>query len=225
MTPSRLLAIVGLLAVAAWPLLVHDVFLQRVGALVLLAAISASAWNLLGGYAGQVSVGHAVYFGVGAYAGLIVYTEWGWPPIAGAPIGVAVSAVLAVVVGHADIPAARALFLHGDDRRGGAGAHPGSQLDADRRRGRADGAADAAHVHGPLVHQSGAISLSVPGGAAGAAGPHLADAAQPHGLLPCGDPRRRPRGTQPGRASAALQTLRAAAVGGVHLDRRHRCMR
>jgi branched-chain amino acid transport system permease protein len=99
MSATRWLAIVGLLAVAAWPLLVHDVFLQRVGALVLLAAISASAWNLLGGYAGQVSVGHAVYFGVGAYAGLIVYTEWGWPPIAGAPIGVAVSAVLAVVVG------------------------------------------------------------------------------------------------------------------------------
>jgi branched-chain amino acid transport system permease protein len=99
MTLARLLAILGLLAIAVWPLAVQDVFLQRVGALVLLAAISASAWNLLGGYAGQVSVGHALYFGVGAYAGLIVYTEWGWPPIAGAPLGVAVSAGLAVVVG------------------------------------------------------------------------------------------------------------------------------
>ena len=49
-------------SIAAWPLLVQDVFLQRVGALVLLAAISASAWNLLGGYAGQVSVGHARVF-------------------------------------------------------------------------------------------------------------------------------------------------------------------
>jgi branched-chain amino acid transport system permease protein len=98
-TPGRALAIVGLLAIAVWPLAVQDVFLQRVGALVLLAAISASAWNLLGGYAGQVSVGHALYFGVGAYAGLVVYTEWGWPPIAGAPLGVAVSAMLAIVVG------------------------------------------------------------------------------------------------------------------------------
>src|SRR5271157_5327282 len=98
-TPARLLAIAGLLAIAVWPLAVQDVFLQRIGALVLLAAISASAWNLLGGYAGQVSVGHALYFGVGAYAGLVVYTEWGWPPIAGAPLGVAVSAALAVVVG------------------------------------------------------------------------------------------------------------------------------
>ena len=36
---------------------------QRLGALVLLAAIGASAWNIVGGYAGQVSVGHAVFFG------------------------------------------------------------------------------------------------------------------------------------------------------------------
>ena len=99
MTPARLVAILGLIFIAAWPLLVQDVFMQRIGALVLLAAISASAWNLLGGYAGQVSVGHTLYFGVGAYAGLVVYTEWGWPPIAGAPLGVLISAALAVVVG------------------------------------------------------------------------------------------------------------------------------
>jgi branched-chain amino acid transport system permease protein len=93
------LVVIGFLAIAAWPLLVQDVFLQRVGALVLLAAISASAWNLLGGYAGQVSVGHSVYFGAGAYASLVVYTQLGWPPIAGAPVGVAVSMAIAALVG------------------------------------------------------------------------------------------------------------------------------
>lgn len=87
------------LALAAWPLLVGDVFYQRVGALVLLGAISASAWNLIGGYAGQVSVGHAVYFGAGAYAALLVYNRLGWPPIAGAPLGIAVSLLLATVTG------------------------------------------------------------------------------------------------------------------------------
>lgn len=93
------LAVIGFLFIAAWPLMVQDVFLQRVGALVLLAAISASAWNLLGGYAGQVSVGHAVYFGAGPYASLVVYTELGWPPIAGAPIGVLVSMGISALVG------------------------------------------------------------------------------------------------------------------------------
>jgi len=93
------LVVIGFALIVAWPLVVHDVFLQRVGALVLLAAISASAWNLLGGYAGQVSVGHAVYFGAGAYASLVVYTQFGWPPIAGAPVGVAVSMAISLVVG------------------------------------------------------------------------------------------------------------------------------
>ncbi len=93
------LVVIGFLLIAGWPLVVQDVFLQRVGALVLLAAISASAWNLLGGYAGQVSVGHAVYFGTGAYASLVVFTHLGWPPIAGAPIGVLVSMAISALVG------------------------------------------------------------------------------------------------------------------------------
>ena len=62
---------------------------ERLGALVLLAAIGASAWNIVGGYAGQVSVGHAVFFGFGAYSSVVVYTHLGWPPIAGAPLGMA----------------------------------------------------------------------------------------------------------------------------------------
>ena len=54
---------VPLLAVlCVLPLIDQDQFVQRVEALIMLAAISASAWNLIGGYAGQVSVGHAVYF-------------------------------------------------------------------------------------------------------------------------------------------------------------------
>jgi branched-chain amino acid transport system permease protein len=94
-----ILVLLALAALLAFPLIVHDVFHQRMGALVLLAAISASAWNLLGGYAGQVSVGHVVYFGAGAYASLIVFTSLGWPPILGVPIGVAVSMALALAIG------------------------------------------------------------------------------------------------------------------------------
>ncbi len=96
----RVFAVAALfLGLAVLPLLLGDVFYQRVGALVLLGAISASAWNLIGGYAGQVSVGHAVYFGAGAYASLVVYNHLGWPPIAGAPLGIAVSLLLATVTG------------------------------------------------------------------------------------------------------------------------------
>ena len=72
---------------------------QRLGALVLLSAIGASAWNLIGGYAGQVSVGHAVFFGAGAYAALAGYAQFALPPIAGAPIGVAVAILIAALIG------------------------------------------------------------------------------------------------------------------------------
>ena len=44
---------------------------------MLLAAIGASAWNIVGGYAGQVSVGHSVFFGVGAYSAVVAYTHLG----------------------------------------------------------------------------------------------------------------------------------------------------
>ena len=69
------------------------------GALVLLAALGASAWNIVGGYAGQVSVGHAVFFGFGAYSSVGVYTHLGWPPIAGAPLGIVLSVALASIIG------------------------------------------------------------------------------------------------------------------------------
>jgi branched-chain amino acid transport system permease protein len=90
--------VVGAL-VLAYPLVFSDAFYTRMGALVVLAAISAAAWNIVGGYAGQVSVGHAVFFGAGAYASLLVYKLWGWPPILGAPLGILVAVALAAVVG------------------------------------------------------------------------------------------------------------------------------
>lgn len=99
MRRTALTGLVLFTGLALLPLLLDDVFLQRVAALVLLGAVSASAWNLIGGYAGQVSVGHAMFFGAGAYSSLLVYTLFGWPPVAGAPLGIAASLVLATVVG------------------------------------------------------------------------------------------------------------------------------
>ena len=91
--------IVAAVAVLAYPLVFATPFQQRLGALVLLYAISASAWNIVGGYAGQASIGHVVFFGCGAYAALAAYQHLGLPPIAGLPIGVALSVLIAAVVG------------------------------------------------------------------------------------------------------------------------------
>jgi branched-chain amino acid transport system permease protein len=92
---------VCLLAVALvlYPLVFSDAFYRDVGVTFLLAAISASAWNIVGGYAGQVSVGHSMFFGLGAYVPLLFYTLWGWPPLAGIPVGILLSVGLAVIIG------------------------------------------------------------------------------------------------------------------------------
>jgi len=87
------------IALLAFPLFFGDEYYQQLGSLVLLSAISASAWNLVGGYAGQVSVGHAVFFGAGAYAPLLVFKLWGWSPLAGFPLGIVVSVAIAVLIG------------------------------------------------------------------------------------------------------------------------------
>jgi branched-chain amino acid transport system permease protein len=86
-------------ALILYPLVFSGAFYRDVGVTFLLAAISASAWNIVGGYAGQVSVGHSMFFGLGAYTPVLFYTLWGWSPLAGIPVGIVLSIALAVVIG------------------------------------------------------------------------------------------------------------------------------
>lgn len=87
-------------ALVLYPFIFSGAFYLNVGAAILLAAISASAWNLVGGYAGQISVGHGMFFGAGAYAPLLLYQHWGLPPVAGVPIGIVLSLALAGLIGQ-----------------------------------------------------------------------------------------------------------------------------
>ena len=90
---------VALALVIAYPLLFSTPFQQRLGALVLLYAIAASAWNIVGGYAGQVSVGHVVFFGCGAYAAMGAYHHFHLPPMVGIPAGIAFAVGIAASIG------------------------------------------------------------------------------------------------------------------------------
>lgn len=99
MMRRRIWPLLWLVVLAAFPFVCDTPFLQRLGALVLLYAIAGSAWNIVGGYAGQVAVGHVMFFGCGAYGALAAFTHLDWPPIAGLPFGLLASVALAVVVG------------------------------------------------------------------------------------------------------------------------------
>src|SRR6201990_145521 len=90
---------VALAIVIAYPLLFSTPFQQRIGALVLLYAIAASAWNIIGGYAGQVSVGHVVCCVGVAYAAMGSYAHFALPPLVGIPLGVVLAVAIAAIIG------------------------------------------------------------------------------------------------------------------------------
>lgn len=84
----------------SYPLVVTGPYWQRLGALVMLGALGASAWNIVGGYAGQISIGHALFYGIGAYCPLLLYSLFGTPLLLGLPVGMVCSALVAFVIGR-----------------------------------------------------------------------------------------------------------------------------
>jgi branched-chain amino acid transport system permease protein len=93
MTPDRWVA-AGLFAVAALtPIVVRDSFILDSLILILLWGALSSAWNVAGGYAGQVSLGHAAFFGIGAYAAALTSVRYQQSPWLGLLAGVVLSLV------------------------------------------------------------------------------------------------------------------------------------
>jgi branched-chain amino acid transport system permease protein len=87
------------LVVAALPLVVRDAFLLDGLVLILMWGAAAAAWNVAGGYAGQISLGHSAFFGLGAYAVAVVGTRWGVSPWIGRVIGAGLATVVGFVIG------------------------------------------------------------------------------------------------------------------------------
>ena len=94
--PSQGVAFAAMVAFfAAAPFFVYPVFLMK----ALCFALFACAFNLLIGYAGLLSFGHAVYLGSAGYATAHVAKVWGWPPELALLAGVAVAAMLGLAIG------------------------------------------------------------------------------------------------------------------------------
>jgi branched-chain amino acid transport system permease protein len=87
------LVMVAFFAVA--PFFVYPVFLMK----ALCFALFACAFNLLIGYVGLLSFGHAVYLGAAGYAAAYAAKAWGWPPELAVLGGTVVAAALGVVIG------------------------------------------------------------------------------------------------------------------------------
>ena len=86
--------------VALAPLVVRDAFLLDSLVLILIWGTGAAAWNVAGGYAGQISLGHAAFFGLGAYAAALLTTRWTLSPWLGLAIGAVVATAVGLVIGY-----------------------------------------------------------------------------------------------------------------------------
>jgi branched-chain amino acid transport system permease protein len=94
-------AAIGALAIAlaVYPLVATLPFWRHVVIMSMLYGAMGVAWNILGGLAGQVSFGHALYFGVGAYTAAYCYKFLGLAPLVSLPVALAISTAAAVLVG------------------------------------------------------------------------------------------------------------------------------
>jgi len=84
---------------AAVPLVVHSNTALNFLVITLLTALAGQGWNILGGYGGQYSFGHAAFFGTGAYVTAVLQVRYGvnaWPGFAA---GIAAGALVGAVIG------------------------------------------------------------------------------------------------------------------------------
>src|SRR5437667_4320492 len=84
---------------ALTPILVRDASFLVSPLLILLCGALSAAWNVAGGYAGQVSIGHASFFGIGAYSAALMGTRFGRGPWLGMLVGVVLSIGAGFIIG------------------------------------------------------------------------------------------------------------------------------
>jgi ABC-type branched-subunit amino acid transport system ATPase component/ABC-type branched-subunit amino acid transport system permease subunit len=86
-----------------------DFYLSRLAALVAFWAGIGMSWNLIGGYAGQLSLGHAAFVGLGGYVALALQQSFSIAPWFGLPVSIAAAALAALAVG---VPTLRLLGVY-----------------------------------------------------------------------------------------------------------------
>ena len=95
-------AILACLAVlGAVPLVISSNVVLNYLVAALLIALVGQGWNLLGGYGGQYSFGHAAFFGTGAYVTAVLQVRYGINAWLGFCAGIGASALLGAVIGAA----------------------------------------------------------------------------------------------------------------------------
>ncbi len=96
----RVFALVLLLVVLLFPLIFVRPFPRHIMIMIFLYGSLATAWNILAGYCGQISLGHAVYFGIGAYTSTLLVRDAALTPWLGMLAGAALAVVVSQAIGY-----------------------------------------------------------------------------------------------------------------------------
>ncbi len=94
---APILAVVAVLAIV--PLITSSNVVLNFLVMALLIALVGQGWNLLGGYGGQYSFGHAAFFGTGAYVTAVLQMQYGLNAWLGFVIGIAAGALVGAITG------------------------------------------------------------------------------------------------------------------------------
>ncbi len=92
------LTVVGLF-VLLYPHVLFEPYQRHILVMVFIYGLMAQGWNLLAGYCGQISLGQAIFFGIGAYSASYFYANHGITPWIGMGVGVVISVVVALLMG------------------------------------------------------------------------------------------------------------------------------
>jgi branched-chain amino acid transport system permease protein len=98
-TPCHVLLLAILAIAVMFPWFVDSPAHQNVAILILMAAQIGVAWNIIGGYAGQVSLGHVAFYGLGAYTSTLMFTQLGINPWLSMLTGGVLAAAISMVIG------------------------------------------------------------------------------------------------------------------------------
>ncbi|MBF0217963.1 MAG: branched-chain amino acid ABC transporter permease [Gammaproteobacteria bacterium] len=96
--PLRGFSLLTLVAIALPFLFPDNYYVTVVGTTAAVHAMLAMSLNLLMGYAGQISLGHAAFFGMGAYSSAILTTRWEWRPLLAMVAGLLLTGVVAYLI-------------------------------------------------------------------------------------------------------------------------------
>jgi branched-chain amino acid transport system permease protein len=97
--PTKVIAVLFVLLLLLMPLITNDMYILRIIAIAAIFSIYAASWDLLSGFVGQISFGHALFFGVAAYTTALLNLRLGLSPLITIPLGGVAAVLVGLLVG------------------------------------------------------------------------------------------------------------------------------